>query len=157
MPIGEKDIVLLADQFERFLKKHPEADLRLFVLDWIDHSDMNPDIVPSIANILRQTAKYELIHAGAGNTETYIVRHVKKKSLNEKHPVLFPIGLAFIAAILTVLGRELFPQSVSPKQYQLDSLQEKRLIRLSDSLNTLQKNLDDSIATLRADTLYLNK
>lgn len=165
MPITEKkDKEMLASLVEWYLEKHKEVDIKVFLEDKIDFSDVNPGLIREIANILRKDGKYEIKEGGVGSELTYFVKPISPvvKTWAERNPVWDKVRTGFITALFSLgVGVALF-QIQNRGKAQLDTRQNKRLDSLSAAVDSLQKwrkahgEFEVTIQDLPSDTTSLD-
>lgn len=139
------DYFRVAEAVIKHLKKNKEIDLRVFIERELGGRRPSPDFVNTAANELRKTGKYRLVEGGIGDMNTFMVSKRKNTLLHD-----FKVGL--ITGAVSLLVGWLLLQLDTRETTQKNKQQDEHLIRLSDSLNILEKQLADSTASLRADS-----
>lgn len=147
----EYDHEELAKRIRERLKTSKSVDIKIFILAESGAYSLSESIVQLVANELRKDGKYSL-ESGRIGDDTFIV---SLKSWRQRHPLGAEIRTGLITFLFSVGAALLLLPTTNRETFQKNRQQDEHLIRLSDSINILQRQITDSLHPLRADSTSL--
>ena len=142
----EREKKRLIDEFKKHIGIHAFLDLTSFIKERskIHDNHTHSGFVRSVAYKLEMTGDYEVIHS-----EDYTQFSIKKlppKTLEERYPTFFKIGLIVIGAIISLASVLLQNQLKRPEAPPTYKLEDSRTGALYDSVAILRNEINSILA-----------
>jgi hypothetical protein len=152
----KKEII---ERVREYLKENSFIELRDFCNKNCPPTHRHSAFVRDVAHLMRRSGDFEILLKNMNDDLTWEIHAwpVPHRSWTVRRPFWFAIVIAIMSTVFALLGNIWLSKKTDQQQSRRDSLQEKHLNSLSDSLTNYQNQLADSIATLRADTNLRNK
>lgn len=152
----KKEIV---KRVREYLKENNLVELMDFCRKNCPDTHRHTNFVRDVAHLMRRSGDFEIsVNNENDNLICSItVWPVPHRSWTIREPFWFAVVIAIISTGLALLGNIWLSKKTDREQNQRDNLQDSLLKNLSSQQANYQKQLADSITTIRSDTTFLRK